>query len=109
MFSELIFLASVALSMTLQPGSVSNLTEAPKPPEIRPYALVDEIENDSVARIEIVVNDEILMVDYSVEVLEKVTCKSLEEKGKIEVKVEEMNNNWFVVAEGNGTAVLCEL
>ena len=109
MFSELIFLAPVALSMALQPGPVSDITENPKALEIRPYALIDEIENDTVARIEVVVNDEIVMVDYNVDVLEKVTCQNLEEKDKMEVKVEEMNNNCFVVVEGNGTAVLCKV
>lgn len=109
MFSELIFLAPVVLSMTLQPGPVSDIMKVPEAPEIRSYALIDEIENDSIARIEIVADDEIVMVDYSVDVLEKVTCKKLEEKDKVEVKVEEMNNNWFIVVEGNGTAVLCEL
>ena len=109
MFSELIFLTPMALSMALQPGPVSDITENLITPEIRPYVLIDEIENDTVARIEIVVNDEIVMVDYSVDVLEKVTCKNLEEKDKVEVKVEEMNNNWFVVVDGNGKAVLCEV
>lgn len=109
MFSELLFLAPITLSVALQTMPVSDIMDAPKTPDIRPYALVDEIENDSVARIEVVVNDGIVMVDYSVDVLEKVTCQNLEEKDKVEVKVEEMNNNWFVVVEGNGTAVLCEV
>ena len=109
MFSELLFLTPAVLSMALQPGPVSDIMDTPKTPDIRPYALVDEIENNSVARIEVVVNDEIIMVDYNVDVLEKVTCKNLDEKDKIEVKVEEMNNNWFVVVEGKGEAVLCEL